>query len=93
MGFRVLDLSPECFDVFSCDVSDLVEAANLAFPGMADGQRSLLFQHASTASSFAELSWDLERRSRVEEVSNVRGAAVALLRGFACLKKPSASLG
>ena len=85
-GFKVLDLSRECFDVFSCDVSDVVEAANLAFPGMADVQRSLLFQHASAASSFAELNWDLERRSRVEDVSNVRGAAIALLQRLRLLE-------
>lgn len=85
-GFKVLDLSRECLDVFSCDVSDVVEAANLAFPGMADVQRSLLYQHASMASSFAELNWDLERSSRVEDASNVRGAAIALLQRLRLLE-------
>jgi len=37
-------------------------------------------------SSFTELNWDLERRSRVEEVSNVRGAAIALLQRLRLLE-------
>ncbi len=77
-GFRVVDLAEGCFNIFACHVGDLVDAASLAFPGMGDVQRALLYEHASSACSLEELGWELERRFVREPVFNVKGALMAL---------------
>jgi len=78
-GFKKVDLSEECFNVFKCKVADIVDAANIAFPGMGDVQRSLLYEHASEAEDLHELIGMLESKAHDRRVeANVRGAALAL---------------